>query len=228
MIVSCRYVPAGLRLAHAVIVGRNVAFESAVELAQSTWIGDGVTLGHPRSSSIRQSLTRPDSTFAGRPVTVGAHTIIRSGCVIYEGVRIGEGCEIAHNVLVREDSEVGPGCYVMPNSEIHAQVRIGRGTRIHGFVCNRATIEDGASMLGMLVHDYRARGGGVIENPPYVCRDAVIGMNAVVIGGITVGEGAYVGAGAVVTHDVAAGATVLGNPARVRTEGMGFHSTTSI
>lgn len=44
---------------------------------------------------------------------------------------------------------------------------------------------------------------------------AFVGLGAVIIGGVTVGERAVVGAGAVVTRDVPAGATVVGNPARV-------------
>ena len=51
--------------------------------------------------------------------------------------------------------------------------------------------------------------------PTLVKRGAAIGTGAVLLGGITIGEGAVVGAGSVVTRDVAAGAVIAGNPARV-------------
>jgi acetyltransferase-like isoleucine patch superfamily enzyme len=51
--------------------------------------------------------------------------------------------------------------------------------------------------------------------PTLVRRGASIGTGAVLLGGVTVGEQATVGAGAVVTRDVPAGATVAGNPARL-------------
>jgi acetyltransferase-like isoleucine patch superfamily enzyme len=51
--------------------------------------------------------------------------------------------------------------------------------------------------------------------PTYVGRGASIGSGATILCGVTIGERAMVGAGAVVTHDVAAGATVAGVPARV-------------
>ena len=50
--------------------------------------------------------------------------------------------------------------------------------------------------------------------PTLVRKGASIGANATVLPGVTIGEGAMVGAGAVVTRDVPAGATVIGNPAR--------------
>jgi acetyltransferase-like isoleucine patch superfamily enzyme len=56
--------------------------------------------------------------------------------------------------------------------------------------------------------------------PTLVKKGASIGSNATILCGITIGENAIVGAGAVVTKDVAAGATVAGNPARIK-EGSG-------
>jgi UDP-2-acetamido-3-amino-2,3-dideoxy-glucuronate N-acetyltransferase len=52
--------------------------------------------------------------------------------------------------------------------------------------------------------------------PTRICKRALIGSGAVILCGVTVGEGALVGAGAVVTHDVSPRATVMGVPARER------------
>jgi acetyltransferase-like isoleucine patch superfamily enzyme len=51
--------------------------------------------------------------------------------------------------------------------------------------------------------------------PTLVKRGAAIGSNATILCGVTIGEGALIGAGAVVTKDVPAGAVVAGNPARI-------------
>jgi len=55
----------------------------------------------------------------------------------------------------------------------------------------------------------------VATSPVKICRDAWIGANAVVLKGVTIGEGAVVGAGAIVTKDVPARVVVAGNPARI-------------
>ena len=55
----------------------------------------------------------------------------------------------------------------------------------------------------------------VNSNPIKICDDVWIGMNVIILKGVTVGEGAIVGAGSVVTKDVPAWTVVAGNPARV-------------
>lgn len=101
--------------------------------------------------------------------------------------------------------------------EIPAACRIGPGLAVfHG--------------QGLVVHEEAVLGAGCVlrhnttigavrrgdANATPVIGDRVdIGANSVVLGGITLGDGCVVGAGSVVVHDVPAGATVVGNPARV-------------
>jgi serine O-acetyltransferase len=89
-----------------------------------------------------------------------------------------------------------PGVYI-----IHGQVVIDGPAEIHSGV----TIAPWVT-IGLRAGDFR---GATIE------RDVSIGTGAKVIGGVTVGAGASVGANAVVVHDVPAGVTVVGAPARV-------------
>jgi acetyltransferase-like isoleucine patch superfamily enzyme len=104
---------------------------------------------------------------------------------------------------------------------------VGRRCKIssHTFVCEGVTIEDEV-FVGhgvMFINDRypRATTNGQLQTeadwkvePTLVCRGASIGSGTVLLCGITVGEGALVGAGAVVTADVPPGATVAGVPAR--------------
>jgi len=127
------------------------------------------------------------------------------------------GCEIG------EDSRIGT--FV----EIQKQVRIGKRCKIssHTFICSGVTIEDDV-FVGhgvMFTNDLipRASGDGGMPQteadwtclPTRIQRGASIGSNATLLCGISIGERALVGAGAVVTRNVPAGAVVAGNPARI-------------
>jgi acetyltransferase-like isoleucine patch superfamily enzyme len=97
----------------------------------------------------------------------------------------------------------------------------------HAFICEGVTVEDEA-FIGhgvIFINDRYPRattGTGRPQEgadwqclPTLVKRGASIGSNATILCGVTVGEGAIVGAGSVVTRDVPPGAIVAGNPARV-------------
>lgn len=127
------------------------------------------------------------------------------------------------------------GCVIGDETRIGTFVEIQRGARIgarckissHTFICEGVTIEDGV-FIGhgvMFVNDRRPKAlnpdGSLQTNADWECqrtrvrRGASIGSGATLLGGITIGEDALVGAGSVVTKDVPAGSTVAGNPARV-------------
>jgi acetyltransferase-like isoleucine patch superfamily enzyme len=129
------------------------------------------------------------------------------------------GCEVG------DDSRVG--AFV----EVQRDATIGRRCKIssHSFICSGVEIEDEV-FIGhgvIFINDRRPRatngnGSPQTENDwelerTLVRRRASIGSGAIVMCGVEIGEGALVGAGALVTRDVPAGATVVGNPARVRT-----------
>jgi len=127
------------------------------------------------------------------------------------------GCEIGDNSKV--------GAFV----EIQKNVRIGRNVKIssHTFVCEGVTIEDEVFIghnVSFINDKYprstRSDGGLQTEAdwkvvPTVIRRGASIGTSSTILCGVTVGEGAIVGAGSVITHDVPAGAVVAGVPARV-------------
>lgn len=131
------------------------------------------------------------------------------------------------------------GCTIGADTQIGTFVEIQRGASIgarckiqsHTFVCEGVTIED-ECFIGhgvMFINDRHpaaVNADGTKKGasdwqlePTKVRRRAAIGTGAVIMGGIDIGEGALIGAGAVVTHDVPAGAVVAGVPARALARG---------
>src|SRR5436190_4220012 len=126
------------------------------------------------------------------------------------------GCEIG------DDSKIGTFVEVQKGSKIGRRCKISS----HSFVCEGVTIEDdvfvGHSVTFTNDLFPRATAGGRLQTeadwtctPTLIKKGASIGSGATLLCGITVGEQAIVGAGAVVTKDVPAYAVVAGNPAKI-------------
>lgn len=135
---------------------------------------------------------------------------------IYDFVNL-YGCEIGDNTKIGTFVEIQKGAKVGMNCKISS----------HTFICEGVTIEDEV-FVGhhvVFINDTYPRAineQGTLQTeadwkvePTWVKRRASIGSGAVILPNITVGEGALVGAGSVVTRDVPPYTVVAGNPARV-------------
>ena len=147
---------------------------------------------------------------------------IHPTAVVEEGVEIGEGTRIWHFVHVRKGARIGRNCNIGKGVYIDAGVEIGNNVKIQNFVSvyRGVKVEDDV-FLGphaTLTNDLYPRAFNkeweVI--PTLIKKGASIGANATVVCGVTIGEYAMVGAGAVVTKDVPPHGLVLGNPARLK------------
>ncbi|NJP06942.1 MAG: N-acetyltransferase [Chloroflexaceae bacterium] len=150
--------------------------------------------------------------------------------MITPDVVLGEDVRIYHPDLVNlYGCTIGDGCKVGAFVEIQKEVVIGKNCKIssHSFLCTGVTLEDGV-FVGhgvMFINDMYPRAvnpDGSLKTADdwhvtatLVKRHAGIGSNATILCGVTIGEGAMVGAGAVVTQDVPDYALVVGVPARV-------------
>jgi UDP-2-acetamido-3-amino-2,3-dideoxy-glucuronate N-acetyltransferase len=145
-------------------------------------------------------------------------------------VRLGRNVMIHHPDLVNlygctvgDDTRIGAFVEIQKNSTIGSLCKISS----HTFICEGVTIEDEV-FVGhgvMFINDLypRATAGSGLQTdadwkvvPTRIRKGASIGSGAVILGGVTIGERALVGAGAVVTKDVPDDAVVAGVPARVR------------
>ena len=148
-------------------------------------------------------------------------------CVIAPDVKLGRDVSI-YNFVNLYGCEIGDGSRIGSFVEIQKGARVGRNCKIssHTFICEGVTIEDEV-FVGhhvTFINDKYPRAtsvNGTLQTdadwkvvPTVVKRGASIGSGATLLCGVTIGERAIVGAGAVVTADVSPGTTVAGNPAR--------------
>lgn len=142
-------------------------------------------------------------------VDLGEGVVVHPFTNLY-GCRIGSRTRVGPFVEIQRGAEIGADCKVQSHTFICDGVRIEDGVFIgHGvtFVNDRfpRAINDAGAL--QTESDWE-----MLET--VVERGASIGSGVTILGGVRVGRGALVGAGSVVTKDVAAGATVCGNPAR--------------
>jgi len=141
--------------------------------------------------------------------------------VIDTGAQIGEGSRIWHFAHICAGARIGRNCSLGQGVFVGNDVRIGNNVKIQNNVSvyDAVTLEDdvfcGPSVVFTNVYNPRS---AVSRKEEYrrtlIKRGATLGANCTVVCGITVGEHAFVGAGAVVNRDAPAFALMLGVPAR--------------
>lgn len=142
--------------------------------------------------------------------------------------RIGAGTAVWHLAQIREHAEIGENCVVGRGAYIGAGVVMGDNCKVQnlGLVYEPAVLGDGvfigpAAILTNDVYPRAVEPDGSLKSATdwdaagvAIGDGAAIGARAVVRAGVTIGEWALIGAGAVVVADVAPYSMVLGNPAR--------------
>ena len=144
-----------------------------------------------------------------RDVDFGADVIVHSftnlyGCTIGAGTRIGPFVEIQSGAVIGSRCKIQSHAFICDGIVIEDEVFVGHGVMFINDRFPRAATGSG---------ELKTEANWQLEGTT-VERGAAIGSGAVILGGLRIGEESLVGAGAVVTHDVAAGAIVSGNPAR--------------
>jgi acetyltransferase-like isoleucine patch superfamily enzyme len=178
----------------------------AVVLGNGCKIDPGAVLGYPTGRRI------PDET-----LRIGPGAQIRTGTVIYAGSTIGAGLETGHNVVIREENVIRDHFSIWNNSTIDYGCDIGNGVKIHCnvYVAQFTTLEDDVFLApGVTIANDPHPVCGLCMRGPTIKRGARIGVNVTLLSHITIGEGALIGAGSVVTQDVPARMLAYGNPAR--------------
>ncbi len=148
---------------------------------------------------------------------------VHESSYIDDPCEIGEGTVIWHFTHVMPHAKIGQRCKIGQNVVIGSHVVIGNNVKIQNNVSvyPGVTLEDdvfcGPSMVFTNVFNPRSaitRNSDAFFRKTLVKKGASIGANATLVCGVTIGEHAFIGAGAVVTKDVPAYALVYGNPAK--------------
>ncbi|GAB3465666.1 O-antigen biosynthesis protein WlbB [Massilia terrae] len=147
--------------------------------------------------------------------------VIHPSAIVDDGARLGHGTHVWHFAHVCAGARIGAGCSLGQNVFVGNEVLIGDRVKIQNNVSvyDAVTLEDevfcGPSMVFTNVYNPRA---AVVRKDEYrrtlVRRGATIGANATIVCGVTIGEHAFIAAGAVVKRDVPAHALMAGVPAR--------------
>ncbi len=136
-------------------------------------------------------------------VAIGGKTKIWHYSHILSKSKIGANCNIGQNVVIGPDAVIGNKCKIQNNVSVYKGVSLEDGV-----FC-------GPSMVFTNIYNPRAEIGKMDQvRPTLVKKGATLGANCTIVCGHTIGSYAFIGAGAVVTKDVADHALMVGNPAR--------------
>ncbi len=220
------------------VIGVNTRADLALaetalqERIRERWMLDGVTL------------IDPTATYIDVGVTLGRDTVVHANTHLRGRTRIGEACTIGPNAVIRdsvigdgctvvasmlEEATLDSGADVGPFSHLRPGAHVGAGSHVGNFVeikesslgrdvkaghfsyIGDATVGDGANIgAGAVTANY----DGDAKHRTEIGENALVGSDTVFVAPVRVGKRARTGAGAVVTHDVADGETVVGVPAR--------------
>lgn len=192
------------------------------------------------------TIVDPDTTYIDSDVTIGMDTIILPGTMLLGKTRVGEACRIGPGSIIEhatlgdrcivrnsvveyatleDDVSMGPFSHCRQGAYLARGVRmgnfgevknsyVGSETDMHHFsYLGDATVGEHVNIAaGTITSNY----DGKQKHRTTIGAGAFIGCDTVLVAPVTVGEGAYTGAGAVITHDVPAHALVVGVPARLR------------
>ncbi len=188
-----------------------------VKIGKGSFVDPSAIVGHPGKRH-RKALTS-GTTKGLSDILIGKDCLVRAGSIIYEGVTLGDKTQTGNGVVIRENSAVGAECLVGTGTVIEDDCHIASRVVLQSsvYIPTGTRIEEGVFIgpRACLTNDKEMGRGNWKLEPVVIRKNARIGANSTILPGVTIGADAVVGAGAVVTKDVAPRTVVAGNPARV-------------
>lgn len=194
------------------IVYPGTVLGEGVKVLENAVVGKQPSLS-PRSTAKREPLP---------PTVIGAGTIVSTGAIVFAGTCIGARVIVGDQACVRERVDIADDVVVGRGVLVENDTTIGALTKIqaNAYITAYSTLEDNVFIAPCVVTTNdnfmgRTERRHELIKGPTVRRGARVGGGAILCPGIVIGEDAFVGAGAVVTKDVAPRMLVVGSPARV-------------
>ena len=203
-------------LPHDVEIGANVVIHAGTAIGAGVRLHDGAVLGKPPSLGALSVASREEQSplVLGDGVTVGAGAVLAAGAAVGPGVLIGDQVFLRERSAIGESTTVGRGTSIENDVVIGARVRIQTDCYITAF----STVEDDVFVAPCVMTSNDPSAGrrprGQPLRGPTLRRACRVGVGAVLLPAVEVGEEAFVGAGSVVTRDVAPRSVAFGSPAR--------------
>lgn len=172
--------------------GDSVFIADECELGSGVQIGHASCIGHPTPHA--SGLTR-----VGDNVTIGAFCVLERAAQVDDGVTLDHYCRIGAGARVGENSKILYGVQVFNNASIGPNCIVG------GNLSERTTLEHNVTFQGAIAHSHRdpTLDWDTTDEPsPVVRAGSVVGVDALLIGGIVIGPRSYVAAREVVRCDV--------------------------
>lgn len=195
----------GAKISSNVIIGAYTTIHKNVIIDEGTVIGSHCEIGHPTSRLSGVS-----------PLKIGRNSLIRSHSIFYEGSTFGENLVTGHRVTVREKTLAGRNLQIGTLSDIQGHCEIGDFVKFHSnvHIGQHSKIKDYVWIFPYVV----------LTNDPHPPSDIMMGVTienyvaiatmSIILPGVTVKEGALVGAHSSVSRDVEENTVVAGSPAK--------------
>ena len=195
----------GANLAKNVVVGPYSIIHKNVVIEEGTEIGSHCEIGNPISKSSKIP-----------PLKIGRNSLIRSHNIFYEGSTFGEFLITGHHVTVREMTNAGRNLQIGTLSDIQGNCEIGNFVKFHSnvHISKHSVIKDYVWIFPYVV----------LTNDPHPPSEVMMGVTlhnyvaiatkSVILPGVTIKEGALIGANSLVSRDVDEDTLVSGSPAK--------------
>lgn len=131
-------------------------------------------------------------------IAIDAGTIIYRFCFIDKNTKIGSNCILGDGVYIYKNCIIGDNVKIMCKSVIESGCKIGNGCVIDANIANKVIMEDNVRFFGQIAHSHRDHTldwSTTSEPSPVFRKGSIVGVGALIIGDIEVGENSYVAAG---------------------------------